>query len=86
MIILKMKLEQYNYFEQLVHEYNAKYLLTAHHGDDLMETILMRIARGSTLRGYSGFSKISSFSSIDLIELKSCGILIFLIGPFTEVE
>jgi tRNA(Ile)-lysidine synthase len=50
--------KRYNYFEQLVHEYNAKYLLTAHHGDDLMETILMRIARGSTLRGYSGFSKI----------------------------
>ena len=50
--------KRYNYFEQLVHEYNAKYLFTAHHGDDLMETILMRIARGSTLRGYSGFSKI----------------------------
>jgi tRNA(Ile)-lysidine synthase len=50
--------KRYNNYEQLVHEYNAKYLLTAHHGDDLMETILMRIARGSTLRGYSGFSKI----------------------------
>lgn len=50
--------KRYNYFEQVVKEYNAKYLLTAHHGDDLVETILMRLTRGSTLRGYSGFSKI----------------------------
>lgn len=50
--------KRYNYFEQLVKKYNAKYLFTAHHGDDLMETILMRITRGSTLRGYSGFSKV----------------------------
>ena len=50
--------KRYNYFEQVVKEYNAKYLLTAHHGDDLIETILMRLTRGSTLRGYSGFSKI----------------------------
>ena len=32
--------------------------MTAHQGDDLMETILMRIVRGSTLKGYSGFSRI----------------------------
>lgn len=50
--------KRYNYFEKLVREYNAKYLFTAHHGDDLIETILMRLTRGSTLRGYSGFSKI----------------------------
>lgn len=50
--------KRYNYFGKIVKEYNAKYLLTAHHGDDLIETILMRIVRGSTLRGYSGFSKV----------------------------
>lgn len=48
---------RYNFFESVVKEYNAKFLLTAHHGDDLIETILMRIVRGSTLKGYSGFSK-----------------------------
>lgn len=50
--------KRYDYFEKLIKKYNAKYLFTAHHGDDLIETILMRIVRGSTLRGYSGFSKI----------------------------
>lgn len=48
---------RYKYFETIVKKHNSNFLLTAHHGDDLMETILMRIVRGSTLRGYSGFSK-----------------------------
>ena len=42
--------KRYCFFEELVNKYKARYLLTAHHGDDLM-----RIARGSTLKGYSGF-------------------------------
>lgn len=49
---------RYNFFEDLVKKYDAKYLMTAHHGDDLIETILMRIVRGSTLKGYSGFDKV----------------------------
>lgn len=49
---------RYNFFEELVYNYGAKYLMTAHQGDDLIETILMRIVRGSTLKGYSGFSRI----------------------------
>ena len=48
---------RYNFFESLVEKYNAKYLMTAHHGDDLIETVLMRIVRGSTLNGYAGFKK-----------------------------
>jgi len=48
---------RYHFFEQLAEKYHAKCIMTAHHGDDLMETILMRIVRGSTLEGYSGFKK-----------------------------
>ena len=47
---------RYDFFESLVRKYDVDYLMTAHHGDDLMETILMRLVRGSTLRGYGGFS------------------------------
>ena len=50
--------KRYSFFEELIIKYNAKYLATAHHGDDLIETILMRIVRGSTFKGYAGFSKI----------------------------
>lgn len=48
---------RYQFFEKIIQKYQAQYLITAHHGDDLIETILMRIARGSTLRGYRGFSE-----------------------------
>ena len=49
---------RYNFFYDLVHKYDANYLMTAHHGDDLVETVLMRLVRGSTLKGYGGFNKI----------------------------
>lgn len=48
---------RYQFFEEIVNKYKAKYLMTAHHGDDLIETILMRMVRGSTLKGYAGFEK-----------------------------
>lgn len=49
---------RYNFFEELVNKYEANYLMTAHHGDDLIETILMRMVRGSNLSGYSGFKTV----------------------------
>lgn len=58
---------RYNYFGNIVRKYNSKFLFTAHHGDDLIETILMRIARGSTLRGYSGFSKVVDMGDYKII-------------------
>lgn len=58
---------RYSFFGDIVKKYNARYLMTAHHGDDLMETILMRIVRGSTLKGYSGFSKIVKMKSYTIV-------------------
>jgi len=51
---------RYEFFDEVVNKYNADILFTAHHGDDLVETVLMRISRGSTLKGYSGFNRIST--------------------------
>ena len=51
--------KRYLFFDEIVKKYKAKYLFTAHHGDDLMETILMRIVRGSSIEGYAGFDKTS---------------------------
>lgn len=58
---------RYRYFEDLINKYNASYLMTAHHGDDLVETILMRITRGSTLKGYSGFSRIVDMDNYKIV-------------------
>ena len=49
---------RYSFFDKIVKKYDANYLMTAHHGDDLMETILMRIVRGSSLKGYAGFKTV----------------------------
>lgn len=58
---------RYNFFDDVVKKFDAKYLMTAHHGDDLIETILMRIVRGSTLKGYSGFDKIVDNGSYKIV-------------------
>ncbi len=49
--------KRYSFYKDLAKKYNTNIIATAHHGDDLIETILMRITRGSNLRGYMGFSK-----------------------------
>lgn len=51
---------RYEFFDKVVDKYNADILFTAHHGDDLTETILMRITRGSSIKGYAGFERITS--------------------------
>ena len=51
----ELREKRYNYFKIIIDKYQAKYLFTAHHGDDLIETILMRLTRGSNLKGYTGF-------------------------------
>ena len=58
---------RYHFFETIVHKYGANYLMTAHHGDDLMETILMRMVRGSNLSGYMGFKKIVSMDNYKIV-------------------
>ena len=58
---------RYNFFETIINKYLANYLMTAHHGDDLIETILMRIVRGSNLKGYSGFKEIVDMGNYKII-------------------
>lgn len=58
---------RYDFFKRTMIKYGSKVLLTAHHGDDLIETILMRIVRGSTLKGYAGFSKITDLGGYKII-------------------
>ena len=58
---------RYEYFDKIVKKYSAKYLFTAHHGDDLVETILMRLVRGSSLSGYAGFDSVVNRGSYSII-------------------
>ena len=50
---------RYKFFDEVMVSHKANTLMTAHHGDDLIETILMRITRGSNLSGFIGIKKVN---------------------------
>lgn len=58
---------RYDFFKKVVNKYKAKYLFTAHHGDDLVETILMRLSRGASFSGYAGFKKINKVDNYTIV-------------------
>ena len=62
--------KRYEYFDELIKKYNASYLLTAHHGDDLIESILMKLTRGSSLDGYIGFDYTVEKEKYMILNLK----------------
>lgn len=49
---------RYDHLKKLATKYQTKYIATAHHLDDLAETVLMKITRGSNLYGYAGIHSI----------------------------
>lgn len=49
--------------EQVAKKYKTPYIATAHHLDDLLETIIMKIIRGSNLLGYSGMDMFTYHDS-----------------------
>ena len=59
--------KRYMFYEEILKKYNSKTLLLAHHGDDLIETILLKISRGSNLEGYAGIKEISNVKNYQII-------------------
>jgi len=45
---------RYNFFRELCDKYNTDTIATAHHSDDQLETILIKLMEGSNLYGYGG--------------------------------
>ncbi len=52
---------RYGFFHEVLKEEQATHLLTGHHADDQMETILMRLVRGGQLESIAGIKKQRPF-------------------------
>lgn len=59
--------KRYNFYEEILKKYNSSALFLAHHGDDLIETVLMKIARGSNIEGYAGIKEITNIKDYQII-------------------
>lgn len=55
--------ERYLKYASVAKEQNAKKIVIAHQNDDLLETILMRLTRGSSLLGYAGILETSELKN-----------------------
>ncbi|NIA01815.1 MAG: tRNA lysidine(34) synthetase TilS [Nitrospirae bacterium] len=50
--------ERYKFFNQLAKKHNATFIITAHHADDNLETIILNLTRGATLQGLTGMKTL----------------------------
>ncbi|CEG29566.1 tRNA lysidine(34) synthetase TilS [Bacillus sp. B-jedd] len=58
---------RYGFFEKLMGQQGFAYLALAHHADDQLETILMRLTRGSTGKGRTGIPFTRPFKDGSII-------------------
>ena len=58
---------RYEFFYDVAKKYQANKIALAHHADDQAETILMRLVRGTSFKGYGGMLPETQLSDIVLI-------------------
>lgn len=61
------RIKRYSFYEKILKKYNSHNLFLAHHGDDLIETVIMKIIRGSNLEGYAGIKTYSYLENYKII-------------------
>ena len=63
---------RYNFFRDVCKKYNTNIICTAHHLDDQIETILMKLMEGSNLYGYGGISVVNDDGEFQIIRPLLC--------------
>ncbi|WP_043931775.1 tRNA lysidine(34) synthetase TilS [Bacillus sp. EB01] len=58
---------RYSFFREMIKEGGYSYLVLGHHGDDQIETILMRLTRGSIGKGRAGIPFSRPFHGAEII-------------------
>ncbi len=64
--------ERYNFFKEVSMLENTNILLTAHHKDDNLETILLRLITGSNVYGYAGIHNIVNRNGLLIVRPFLC--------------
>ncbi len=59
--------KRYEFFYEVAKNNNLNKIAVAHHGDDNIETILMRITRGTSFKGYAGIEPITKYKDLTII-------------------
>lgn len=59
--------KRYEFFYELYRKYNASAIITAHHYQDNLETIIMNIIRGSNIYGYAGIKETTYYKDALII-------------------
>ena len=63
---------RYQFFKEVMENYKYPYLALGHHGDDQIETILMRLIRGSSRKARAGILVSRSFFEGEIIRPLLC--------------
>ena len=69
------RIQRYAFFEEIMHKNGISILVTAHHAEDQVETILLHMLRGSGISGLCGISKCRAMSNGS-----------FLVRPILQAE
>ena len=63
---------RYDFFKDLCKKYNTNIIATAHHKDDQIETVLMKLMEGSNLYGYGGIAIESKREDYSIVRPLLC--------------
>lgn len=69
------RIARYSFLEKIRETYGAKYILTAHHLDDSIETLLFNFIRGSKISGLTGIQEQNKYILRPLLQITKQEIL-----------
>ena len=61
------RIARYDFLTKVVKEINADYLLTAHHGDDLLENILLKLIRSGNPEEMNSLQEVGKMNGVPLL-------------------
>jgi tRNA(Ile)-lysidine synthase len=68
---------RYNWFKEIMKENELDYSITAHHKDDIIETVLINLTRGTGLDGLTGIPEVNGFIVRPLLPFSRNEILVY---------